>query len=295
MNEALLLLVAAALLLVAGTGAFSPLISRRAPEIEPPPDPFQERRVGLVRAIKDLEVAWDAGDLEEQEYQRLRLETESRLVRVLKVIEERSTPDSEQPQRVDGDGRPRIVPKWFAWATICLAILGITVAGIVRSVSPRSEGQTFTGTIQGSEGQSEDLSFFETRVKSNPNDVAARLDLGHRYLNAGRTGDAVQQYIGAVDLDPSNAEANAHLGLLLYRGQSPANALKAVDRALKVDPGYPEALFFKGVILLKGLQQPAPAKEAFQAYLDVAATSSERDEARRLLAEAEAALAAPAG
>ena len=43
-----------------------------------------------------------------------------------------------------------------------------------------------------------------------------------------------------------------------------------MDRALETDPTYPEALFFRGVILLDGLDRPGEAVEAFEAYLDSA-------------------------
>lgn len=294
MNQVLLFAVATGLLLIAASGVLYPVISRRAPAVEVPPDPLEERRLSLLHSIKDLEAARGAGDLEDDEYQRLRLETESRLVRVLNVIEQRSSGVPGKPAKVGGAERPGRIPRWIAGTSVSLVVLGITAAGIKGSLAPRPEGATFTGTVPGTD-PNENLAFFESRVKSNPRDVAARLDLGHRYLEAARTGDAVQQYLRAVDVDPNNAEANAHMGLLLFMGGSSDNALKAVDRALSVDSGYAEALFFKGVILLKGLNQPAPAKEAFQAYLKEGSAGSEQERARQFLAEAEAALAQSAG
>lgn len=288
MTEPLALLLAALLVTVAASGALSPFLNRSAPDIEVAADPLQERRLSLLRSIKDLEAARGSGDLEQQEYQRLRLETESRLARVINVLKERSDGELPKARKATGEISAPRIPKWLAAASVSAVILGVTAAGIARSLTPRPEGATFTGGFSGPATPPNPLSYFEARVKGNPQDVAARLDLAHRYLDAARVGDALPQYMSALTIDPNNAEAHAHMGLVLFMSGRPDSALKAVDRALSIDPRYPEALFFKGVILLKGLNQPVPAKGALQAYLDVAPNGAERDQARRYLEEAQA-------
>lgn len=287
------LVLAAILLVLGGAGALTPFFRRGGvPDIEVPPDPFDERRMSLLLSIKDLEVARASGDLEEQEYEKLRLETEARLIRVLKIIEERSkdglVTSAGAKQR---DSRWGSIPRWAGAVFVTVSILAVTTAGLVRSMTDRPEGATFTGSFSesaGSGGGKTPLAFFEARVQANPRDVAARLDLAHRYLDAGRVGEAIQEYTSALDLDPNNAEAHAHMGLLLYMTGRTDSALKAVERALSADPRYPEALFFKGVILLKGLNQPAPAREALQMYLELAPFGAEIEKARQYIKEAEA-------
>jgi hypothetical protein len=63
-----------------------------------------------------------------------------------------------------------------------------------------------------------------------------------------------------------------------------------VDRALATAPGYPEALFIRGWILLEGLDRPAAAIDSLERYLDAAPFGAERDRAEELIAQARAAL-----
>jgi tetratricopeptide (TPR) repeat protein len=131
------------------------------------------------------------------------------------------------------------------------------------------------------------LSFFEQRVAEHPTDVAARLDLAQRYLEAGDARAAVAQYLMVLNLDPGNPEAQANLGFILYRAGRAEDGLRAVERALAPDPTYPEALYFKGVILLRGLGRPEEAADAFRSYLTAAPFGSHRAEVQSLLSEAE--------
>ena len=41
---------------------------------------------------------------------------------------------------------------------------------------------------------------------NQPNDLAARLDLAHRYLDVGMIEESLSQYAVALDLDPDDAE-----------------------------------------------------------------------------------------
>jgi tetratricopeptide (TPR) repeat protein len=126
-------------------------------------------------------------------------------------------------------------------------------------------------------------------VEEQPDDLAARLDLAHRYLDAGMVENALSEYAVALQLDPDDAEALAHVGLILYQNGRPEEALRSVDRALSTDPRYPEGLFIRGVILLRGLDRPEDAISALETYLDAAPFGVERQTAKDLIAEARAA------
>ncbi len=115
--------------------------------------------------------------------------------------------------------------------------------------------------------------------------VAARLDLAQRYLEAGDAKSAVAQYLAVLELAPRNAEAQANLGFVLFQAGRAEDGLRIVEQALAADPNNPEALYFKGVILLRGLHRPADATVAFRAYLDAAPFGSHRAEVETLLRE----------
>jgi tetratricopeptide (TPR) repeat protein len=136
--------------------------------------------------------------------------------------------------------------------------------------------------------QNDPFAFFEQRLKERPDDLAARLDLAHRYLDAGRIEEALEQYAAALERDPDDAEAHAHVGFILYSSGRPEEGLASVDHALETAPDYPEALFIRGVILFRGLDRPSEAVEAFETYLAVAPFGSELAAAEQLIAEAEA-------
>jgi hypothetical protein len=68
-----------------------------------------------------------------------------------------------------------------------------------------------------------------------------------------------------------------------------------VDRALEIDPAYPEALYERGVILLRGLDRPVPAASAFRSYLEEAPFGARRAEVGDLLREAERLASQPLG
>jgi Flp pilus assembly protein TadD len=165
-------------------------------------------------------------------------------------------------------------------AVVLAALAALAVPLLTGAIRDRAADQPISG------GQ-DPVAFFEQRVREHPNDLAARLDLGARYLQTGDVERAVAQYLEALRIEPDNPEARATLGFLLHRAGNPEDGLQEVDKALAVAPEDPEALYFKGVILLEGLDRPEDAADAFRAYLEVAPFGARRDEVEGLLARAE--------
>ena len=174
---------------------------------------------------------------------------------------------------------------------ILLVVLAASVPLAVGALRSRDPGAPITGRQPDRAG----LSFLEARVRDHPRDPAARLDLADAYLARRRIGDAVDQYVTLIDIDPRNADAHARLGAILYRTGRPEEALRAVDRALAIDPAYPGAWYERGLILLEGLDRPGPAAAAFARYLEVAPFGAYRSEARRLAERAERLAEKPLG
>jgi tetratricopeptide (TPR) repeat protein len=287
-------LASALLSAVAAAGALGPLRRSRSPALERLVDPLEDERTGLLRTLKNLDDEHATGQLSDATYRSLRHETEARAVAVLRALEVRG--DAGEPtslrelrsRRVasgpDGDpapmpGRRRSLAFALAGGGVVVAVVALVLAG---SIHRRSSGGPITGTAQGG------LSFFEQRVADHPDDVAARLDLAQRYLETGDAQSAVQQYVAVLQLAPRNPEAHAQLGFLLYQAGRASDGLAAVRQALDLDPTYPEALYFEGVILLKGLDRPSEAVEPLTAYLAAAPFGAHREEVQQLLEEARA-------
>ena len=253
---------------------------RPMPVDRPPDDPLDDRRIVLLRSLADLEESHTSGALEDGAYERMRSDTESRLARVLRAIDGRRSPHpSPIPTRTGATGAAsRRLPSWLV-ATLTVAVVTVvTVTGIARNAEPAPRA-----TIADA---NDPFVFFERRVQRHPHDLAARLDLGQRYLDATRVKDALVQYRAALALDPQDAEANAKVGLILFLADRPEMALTWVDRALRTAPDYPEALFVRGWILLDGLHRPEDAVASLERYLRLAPFGAERANARRLLARA---------
>ena len=293
MNPIAISFAVAGLALVAGVGVIAGYLREAPAPVEPLADPLDDRRDALLRSLADLEEAHAAGALDEPDYQRLRELTEGRMGRVLRALDRRdaarsSTSTAVALEDAPAGGRrtsaaePRRVPPWAVAVLIGGTVLAVVVASLARDTEPQ---------LQASAPQtSEDpLGFFEQRVKEQPDDLAARLDLAHRYLDAGMVENALSEYAVALQLDPDDAEALAHVGLILYQNGRPEEALRSVDRALSTDPRYPEGLFIRGVILLRGLDRPEDAISALETYLDAAPFGVERQTAKDLIAEARAA------
>lgn len=296
MNELVAALAVAALAAIAAAGVTAGFRRRVPVPMEGPADPLQDRRVALLRSLADLEEAHASGALDDADYGRLRRDTEGRMARLLRAIDRRGSAAPAGEGRaasgvlaLDGPGdvpirerTPGRVPLWAVASLLAATVLSVVVAGLLRDAEPAPRAAT------PATGQGDTFAFFEERVREHPQDLAARLDLAHRYLDANRIDEALAEYAVALELDPDDAEALAHVGVILYRAGRPQAALDSVDRALETAPGYPEALFFRGVILLCGLERPAESIEAFDAYLGAAPFGSERGTARTLIADAEA-------
>ena len=153
------------------------------------------------------------------------------------------------------------------------------------SLGARSGALAFTGDAAVAPSNEDPLLYFKSRVAENPRNVGARLDLAHRYLDTKMIQQAIDEYLVVLQLERDNAEARAHLGFVLWLGGRPQQGLRFVNGALETDSRYPEALFFKGVILAQGLGREKDAADALRDYLDAAPFGAERPQARRLLRE----------
>lgn len=281
MNPLAVTLVVAVLAAIAAAGVGVGFVRRNPLALEPPPDPLEDRRVELLRSVRDLEEAHAGGALADARYAALRRESEDRIARVLRAIDAREARVDAGPAAPTPAARRGGVPPWAVGVLVGATVVAVVVVGLLRTATPVPSA---TGPASSS---SDPLTFFEQRVRQHPNDLAARLDLALRYLDAGRARDALAQYAVVLQLDPADAEARAYIGLILYSAGRPKEALASVNRALETDPAYPEALFIKGLVLLKGLDRPAQAEEALHAYLDAAPFGDQREAANRLIARAD--------
>jgi cytochrome c-type biogenesis protein CcmH/NrfG len=286
----LIVVASAVLAAVAAAGVLRPF-GRGVRPPEPFADEAEDERVSALRALRDLEQDRLYGAVAEDEYAALRADTEARAVATLRALEGRPAlqpkagPTGSTEQAGDGGAVARRPRKSVVPAVVVGGIVVAVIAILTSSLRTRTPGEPITGEIPAgtTRGAASATAFFEQRVRDHPGDLAARLDLAERYLNTGQVRPAIDQFLAALRIDPQNTEARATLGFVIYRAGRPKEGLRVVNQALSADPVFPEALFFKGVILLRGLDRPAEAVQALKAYLDAAPFGSRRPEAQRLL------------
>jgi hypothetical protein len=191
------------------------------------------------------------------------------------------------------------------------AVAGVT-ALLAGAITPRGAGETVTGSgpaaatappvgptagsaaapADPSAGSSPSLTPEQAAaidaaaldVKAHPQDVGKHLALAHAYADGGATQLAAVEYLAILKLDPANAEANTAMALLAFEVGQTGQAKTMLDTVLQAHPGYPEALYVRGLVLLSGLHQPAAATKDLHAYLAAAPYGSHRTAAETLLA-----------
>jgi cytochrome c-type biogenesis protein CcmH/NrfG len=158
---------------------------------------------------------------------------------------------------------------------LALAAVGVRAGSDRPSAAPERPPATPSAAV---------LDPVEQRVREHPGDAGARLALARHYLSTGAPGRAVDEYVAVLRLDNRNAEAYASLGYLLYLAGRPQDGLWAEDQALRLAPARAEAHYYRGVILLTGLDCVDQGRASLRGYLDRAPDGTYRADAERLLA-----------
>lgn len=101
----------------------------------------------------------------------------------------------------------------------------------------------------------EAVGYLQTSVRSNPEYLRARLDLGLLHVNAGRYADGEEQlrYVaqkagGSPDDVRMKANALYGLGAAAFNRGDRSAATQAVEEALRSAPGYPDALRLQAAV-----------------------------------------------
>jgi Flp pilus assembly protein TadD len=89
-----------------------------------------------------------------------------------------------------------------------------------------------------------------TRLRADPKNVQAHLDRGSARLRLGQLDAALDDFRSAVSLNPSSADAQAHLCFALWTQGRLQLALAAAREAMAHDPDNPSALRYAGRLLL---------------------------------------------
>jgi cytochrome c-type biogenesis protein CcmH/NrfG len=105
------------------------------------------------------------------------------------------------------------------------------------------------------------------KLKSDPNNSAALIQLGAIYHTTHRFKEAAACYAKAIEIDPKNVAVRTKLASSLYRSGDVDGAIAQLNRALTYDPKDADALFDLGMIRLQGKQDGKGAVAAWQKLL----------------------------
>jgi cytochrome c-type biogenesis protein CcmH/NrfG len=258
---------------------------------------LQAERDFLLRSLDDLEVERAEGNLDEDRYRELHDDYTARAAAVIRALKDGA---DNRPPAPPASRRRRLI--------VAGAIAGfvVTAAGVmVLAVGDRGEGDSATGNQQTSESAEEQIRTLRQKVTDNPSDAVAHRELAQALLTAGNIADAVKEFDTAAQLDPADAESLAYGGWVVFlaaRGAQPEavdelidGAVRRLDAAVAANGDFPDARFFRGMVLLRGKNDPAAAVPEFERYLALVPAGPQSEPVRRLLEQAKAGTTSTTG
>jgi tetratricopeptide (TPR) repeat protein len=211
---------------------------------------LDEERDFLLRSIRDLDAEREAGDIDEADYRALRDDYTARAAAVLRA---QAAPAPEAPYVVaepvrPGPGRRRLVGA-LAGTVVVLALAGWLIAS---NTGTRGAGQGIGPQLPGPGAQ----------LGRDP-----RLDQAQAVFAKGKVLDAIKLYDAVLKAVPNQPEALAYRGWLLRLAGLSDQGLQSINQAEAADPTYPDAHFFRGVILLEDKNDAAGAVKELRTFL----------------------------
>ena len=207
---------------------------------------LEEQRDFLLASIRDLDAELAAGDIEPDDHRNLREDYTARAAAILRQLESpglagASTLAVAAAAPPAGRGRRLLVAGGLAAVAV---VAGLAMAS---SAGERLPGDPLSGAIdQG---------------------VSDKLIRAQRLIGAGKASEAVALYDEILREDPDQVEALAYRGWIVHLAGLSEKGLEYLDRAVAVDPGYPDAHFFRGMVLWRFKGDPAGAAAEFRLFL----------------------------
>lgn len=194
----------------------------------------------LLRSLRDLDNERAAGDIDDADYAALR---DGYIARTAAITRELEGVVIESPM---------VGRNWLRRIVVVAVVLSVGAGagvGVARQSGQRLPGQSATGGIEQS---------------------SSGLLSSARQLNFSDPGKAIELYTQVLKLEPDNAEALTYRSWILALTARAATgsvkqlalvtAVKDLMRAQEVDPEYPDAHCFLGIVYFRFLSNASLAK-----------------------------------
>jgi len=107
------------------------------------------------------------------------------------------------------------------------------------------------------------------RLKADPKNTAALVDLGNLYYDNDLHPLAIKAYEKSLKLNPRDVNVITDLGNMYRRSGNAKKAVECFDKAIAVKPEFQPAYFNKGIVLLDDLNDKPGAIESWEKILDI--------------------------
>lgn len=183
---------------------------------------------------------------------------------------------------------------------VCCLLLGAAVGYLLRSPGPsvaaKPAAATAPETAPPSAAQQptpeqmkhmaeKQVEPLLAKLKTTPNDPELLTQIAASYYAAHQFGLAASYYERLAAAKPT-AKSLTSLGNAYYYAQDPEKALATFQRAVALEPGFPDALFNIGMIKWQAQGDPKGAVEAWQKLLKANPNHPRRQQVEEMIARA---------
>jgi tetratricopeptide (TPR) repeat protein len=214
---------------------------------------LEDERQYLLDSIEQLDREHADGTLADDEYQALHDQQVARAAEVLRALEQPDagtaapSPSATSLRSAWRRATARVQRKHAVWIAGVVAFVIVAIVGVAITATGRQAGQTTTGSI------AEDSNTLIRQAQDQ--------------LSNGKALDAVKTYDKVLQRDPQNVQALSYRGWLVRLAGLPNEGLQSIDKAIAIQPKYPDAHFFRGFIYLRDRNDPNTAINEFNQFL----------------------------
>ena len=108
------------------------------------------------------------------------------------------------------------------------------------------------------------LQQLEDRVRANPKDFDALVELGNMQFDQRNYLEATDWYSKALEIQPDNANVRTDMATTMFYAENFDGSIEEFRRALSLQQSHPQALFNIGVAYLHGKNDPDSALEFWE-------------------------------